>query len=106
MNPSPFDVAMDDPLRVGGIERIDNLNAEIKNGFNLQRLTVNPVPECLPLQQFHRNECSPIDLVNFVDRADVRMVERRGRTCLDDAHAPTADLAENAVMGHRAMEPF
>jgi hypothetical protein len=36
----------------------------------------NPVPECLPLQQFHGDEGSPIGLVNLMDRADVRVVQR------------------------------
>ena len=31
--------------------------------------------ERLPLQQFHRNERPPIDLIDFVDRADVRVVQ-------------------------------
>jgi len=30
--------------------------------------------ERLPLQQFHRNEGLPIDLIDLVDRADVRVV--------------------------------
>src|SRR6202022_1778651 len=34
------------------------------------------MPERLPLQQFHGNEGSPIDLVDFMDRADVRVVQR------------------------------
>src|SRR5215831_9171136 len=36
------------------------------------------MPECLSLQQFHGNEGSPICLVNFIDRADVRVVQRGG----------------------------
>jgi hypothetical protein len=92
------------------------------------------MPECLSLQQFHGNEGSPIGLIDFVDRADVRMVQRRrslglplesaeglrivgeffgeelqGKVTIelevfrliDHAHAPTADLAEDAVMGNR-----
>jgi hypothetical protein len=34
------------------------------------------VPERLPFQQFHSDEGSPIGLVNFVDRADIGMVQR------------------------------
>ncbi len=34
------------------------------------------MPERLPLQQFHGDEGSPIGLVNLVDRADVRVVQR------------------------------
>jgi hypothetical protein len=34
------------------------------------------MPERLPFQQFHRDEGSPLDLVDFVDRADLRVIER------------------------------
>src|SRR5713101_4773824 len=33
------------------------------------------MPKCLSLQQFHDDEGSPIGLVDFMDRADVRVVE-------------------------------
>ena len=116
------------------VESIGNLDAQIEHRFDLQRLATDPVPERLPLQQFHGDEGSPIGLVNLVDRADVRVVQR-GRSlglpletaeglrivgefvgkelqgdvatelqvfCLvHHAHAPTADLAEYAVMGNR-----
>jgi hypothetical protein len=32
------------------------------------------MPESLPVQQFHRDECSSINLVNLMDRADIRMI--------------------------------
>src|SRR6202020_1604045 len=34
------------------------------------------VPEWLPLQQFNRDEASPTGLVDLIDRADVRVVQR------------------------------
>jgi hypothetical protein len=40
------------------------------------------VPERLPLKQFHRDESSPVDLIDFVDCADVRVVQSGGRLCL------------------------
>ena len=58
------------------IESIGNLDAQIEHRLDLQRLASDPVPERLPLQQFHGDEGSPIGLVNFVDRADVRVVQR------------------------------
>ena len=33
------------------------------------------MPECLSLQQFHRDEHSPLGLPDFVDRADVRVIQ-------------------------------
>ena len=67
---------MDDSLRMGRVECVGDLDAQIEHRFDLQRLATDPVPERLPLQQFHGDEGSPIDLVNLVDRADVRVVQR------------------------------
>ena len=77
-----LDVSMDDALRMCCIERVGNLDAEIEHRFDLQRLSSDSVPECLPLQQFHGNEGSPIDFVDFVDRADVRVIQGRGSASL------------------------
>ena len=71
-----FDVPMDDSFRVGGIQRISDLDAQIENRLDLQRLATDPMPERLPLQQLHGDKGSPIGLINLVDRADVRMVQR------------------------------
>ncbi len=70
-----LDVPVDDSFRVCGIERVGDLDAQIEHRFDLQRLASDPVPERLPLQQFHGDEGSPIGLVDLVDRADVRVVQ-------------------------------
>ena len=59
------------------VESIGDLDAQIEHRFDLQRLASDPVPERLTLQQFHGDEGSSIGLVDFVDGADVRMVQRR-----------------------------
>ena len=41
-----------------------------------KRLASDPVPERLTLQQFHGDEGSPIGLIDLVDGANVRMVQR------------------------------
>src|SRR5713226_1869439 len=66
---------MDDALRMCRVESVGNLYAQIEHRFDLQRLASDPVPECLPLQQFHGDEGSSIGLVNLVDRADVRVIQ-------------------------------
>jgi hypothetical protein len=70
-----FDVPVDDSLRMCRVQRIGDLDAQIEHRFDLRRLATNYVPECLPLQQFHRNESSSICLVDLVDRADVWVVQ-------------------------------
>src|SRR5437868_5830554 len=72
-----LDVTMDDASGMSGIERVRDLDAEIEHRFDLQRFAVDGVPECLPLQQFHSDEGSPISLVDVVDGADVGMVQSR-----------------------------
>ncbi len=74
-----LDVLMNDALGVCGVESVGNLNAQIEYRFDLQRLATDSVSERLPLQQFHGDEGSPIDLVDFMDRADVRVVQRGRR---------------------------
>ena len=54
----------------------------IERRFDLQRLTSDPVPEGLTFEQFHRDERPILNLIDFVDRADIRMVQRGRGTCL------------------------
>jgi hypothetical protein len=42
---------------------------------SIHRLACDHVPECLSLQQFHGDEGSSIGLVDFVDSADVWVVQ-------------------------------
>jgi len=129
-----FDVSMDDAFRVCRIYSVGDLDAQIGHRFDFQRLASDHVSEGLPLKQFHGDKGSSIGLVNLVDRADVRVVQR-GRSfrlpletaeglcvvgefvgkelqgdvatelevlrLIHNAHAPTADPAEDAVVGNR-----
>src|ERR1035437_9646085 len=70
------EVAVDDAFGVRSVQRIGNFDAQFEHRLDLQRFAIDPVPERLPFQQLHRDEGSPIGLVNLVDRADVRMVQR------------------------------
>ncbi len=64
--------------------------------------------ERLPLQQFHGNEGSPIGFVNFVNRADVWMVQRRGgfRLPLETAESlgVVGEFVGQELQGHVAAE--
>ena len=65
---------------MGGVQSIRDLNAQIQHGFNFQRLAEDQVLERLPLQQFHADEGSSFKFVDFVDRANVRVVQGGGGT--------------------------
>src|SRR5579864_1387849 len=58
-----------------GVKRISNLDPQIEHRFNLQRLAIYHVLERLAFQKLHCDEGSPIGLVDFVNGADVRMVQ-------------------------------
>src|ERR1019366_5783340 len=73
-----LDVAVGYAFGVRSVQGIGNLNAQVECRLDLKRLASDPVPERLPLQQLHGDEGSPIGLVDFVDRADVRVVQRGG----------------------------
>ena len=67
---------MDNALRMSGLQRISDLDAQIEHRLDLQWLATNPVPQSLAFEQLHRYEGSSINLVDFIDGADVRVVQR------------------------------
>ncbi len=69
---------MDDPLGVGGIQRVGDLDRQVQDLRRLHRLSADAVLECLALQQLHGDEGLPLVLVDVVDRADVGVVEGGG----------------------------
>ena len=77
-----LDVLMDDPLGMGGLQRIGNLNCQVEDLRCSQALLGDAVLERSPLQQFQSDERLAHVLTNFVNGADVGMVERGGRACL------------------------
>ena len=68
---------MNDSLRMRGIQCVGDLHAEVDNRFDLHRLAHDYVTERLTFQKFHCNESATVSIVDFVDRANIRMVECR-----------------------------
>ena len=75
-----LEVPMDDPGLVGGFERIGDLDCNFEGLSPGQRLPRNHVLERLPFQQLHHDEGLTLELVNFVDGANVGVVETGGGT--------------------------
>ncbi len=66
---------MDDSFRVSRGQRVRNLGTHIEQHAERQRVTADALPQGFPLEQLHRNETLSVVFANFVDRADVGMIE-------------------------------
>ena len=73
-----LDVAMNDSLGVRRIERVRNLNPQLQHLLKRQRLAGNAVLQCGAFHEFHGDETASAIFRDFVDGADVWMIERRG----------------------------
>ncbi len=69
---------MNDAAGVGSLERFGDLKAEIENLVKRERASAKMVVEGAALKQFHGDEVSSVVLRDFVDGADVWVIERRG----------------------------
>ena len=87
---------MDDALRVGGVQRIGNLDGEVEQFVRLEQFPGNALLQGLALQQLHSDEGLAFVLADFVNRADVGMVQRRGG----------AGLALEAFQGLTVLAPL
>jgi hypothetical protein len=63
-------------------ERGGDLGAILQRVLELQPLPPDQLVECLAGNKLHSDERLAILLTDFVDRADVGMVQRRGGLCL------------------------
>ncbi len=68
---------MHDPSRVRRIQRIRNLDRQLQPLIQRQRRAGNSLLQRLTIQKLHGDERAPIRLANFIDGADIRMVQRR-----------------------------
>jgi len=73
-----LDVAMHDAFGVRGVKRIGNFNRKLEQKVGLERLPPDAVLKRDTFQVLHDDEGFAILLVNFMDGADIRMVQGRG----------------------------
>ena len=74
-----LNVAMNDALRVSGVERIGDVNGDGEKNLRFERSPRKAVLQGQPLQKLHDDERLTILLPDFIDRADIGMVESRRR---------------------------
>ena len=74
-----LDVAVDDAAAMRGVERIGNLHGEVENQADRDRSGFDQLPDRASFEPLHRNERLTLLLAELVNRADVRVLERRGQ---------------------------
>ena len=72
-----LDVTVNDAERVRVLEGVGHLHANIQHLIEPQGLLGNPLPQRCPFQQLHDEERLVAVATDVVQRADVRMIERR-----------------------------
>ena len=65
---------MHDPLGMGHIQCIGNLNSVVQHLFSGKWPDENQVFERLPFQQLHGKEGLPLFIADFIDGADTGMI--------------------------------
>ena len=74
-----LDVSVDDALVMGGLESVSYLAAEFFYFIDSDRFfVVEEMLESLAFEQFHGDEHAAVGFVDFVDGADVGVIERGG----------------------------
>ena len=91
-----LDVSVDDAPGVGRIERLGDLRAEFDDQAGVQRPARQAMLQRLPLQEFHGDEGLAVVLADFVDRANVRVVQRRCGASLTQKPLKSQLFARNA----------
>ena len=91
-----LDVAMDDALGVGGVEAVGDFDGEREQRFVFERTSGDELLEGDAVEVLHGEESLVAMFADFVDGADVWMIEGRGG----------ASLAAEALEGLRVAREF
>lgn len=90
-----------------GVQRVDELLRDWQDLTEGQPLSQprQAVAERLTFDEFHDEHLLPVEILDPVERRDVRMIERGERACL--AHKASAALrVESQVASHRAQSAW
>ena len=104
-----LDVAVDEPARMGGVERSGDLAQQLRRRGRRQRAALDhQLAQVRAVDPAHRDEEALVLLARLVDGDHVRMLERGGHARL--AHEARAELriarqlGRDQLEGHRALE--
>jgi hypothetical protein len=74
-----LDVAVDDALRVSGIERVGNLDRQTKQNIRLYGSAGDPMFQRNPVKKLHNKEWMAMLLSDLMEGADIGVIECRSR---------------------------
>ncbi len=77
-----LNVPVNDSLGVSGVESLGDFDGQIQQALEFHRVPGDGVLQSCTFQAFHGDEGFAIRLADFVDGADVGMVQRGGCLCL------------------------
>ena len=77
-----LDVAVDDAARVGGIQRVGDVNAQFQEVVDGQGPLADAMLQRPAVEQLHHEEPLAVVLADVEERADVGVIQRRGDACL------------------------
>ena len=72
-----LDVAVHDALRMGGIQSVGDLDAHVEKLLQVHGAVADAVLQRGALEKLHGNEHLPGALADLINRADVRVIQRR-----------------------------
>ncbi len=70
---------MNDSFGMSGVERVDDFNRQIEQNGALDGLSGDTMLKRQPVQKFHGDKAFAVVLTDFINGADVGMVEGRRR---------------------------
>jgi hypothetical protein len=91
-----FDIAVDDVSCVCVSQRVSDLETVAEHRFERQSFGRDEIAERLSLDEFHHDERVSAFVLDLIDRADARMIERRRCTCFPQ-QAPAAGVIRDAM---------
>ena len=74
-NVGGLDIAMNDSLRVRGVESIGDFDGEIEKYVEIERVAADAMLQRHSLHVFHADEHAAFVLADFVDRANVGVIQ-------------------------------
>jgi hypothetical protein len=108
-NVGRLDIAVDDSLSVRSIQGIRDFAAQLQHLLRRYRFAGNPFLQRLPVKALHRDKRLSVVLADFINRANVGMVQGGSGLRLA-VEAPQSlrvrsELVRQELQGHKTVKP-